>query len=173
MKKIVFAVIAAVLMIGTVAAFTACGVNGSPKSVVKASMEAAVSLDYAKMIDVLYFENTEDKDDYKKQLEDEMSGNDGGTLTVVGSITKFEFSSESVSDEELEAIKALYPGINVEAAENYTVTYSAKIKTTVTIGDVSTDTDTSVDDKEAKGIVYKIDGGWYMDIVPDILQTAE
>ena len=173
MRKAIVAVLAAALMIGTVAAFAACGVNGSPKSVVRASLDATVSLDFAKMVDVMYFENAEDKDTYKEQLEKEMSESEDGAISVSGSVTKFEFSSEPVSDEELETVKAAYPGIEIEAAEKYTVTYSADVKVTITLGNVSTDTDASVADEETDGIVYKVAGNWYAGIVPDLSQPAE
>ena len=79
------------LAVGMVFAFTACGVNGSPESVVKASLEATLNLDVDKMLDTYYFEDEADKESVKAFLEEELKGD---AYEMSGKITKFDFTEE-------------------------------------------------------------------------------
>ena len=162
-KKIVIGIAAVCLAVGMVFAFTACGVNGSPESVVKASLEATLNLDVDKMLDTYYFEDEADKESVKAFLEEELKGE---AYEVSGKITKFDFTEEEATDDELKAAQALYEGINIEALSNYSVTYSIKATVKITVDGASTETDASVEDETASGTVYKIDGKWYGEIVP-------
>ena len=87
-KKLVIGALIAVLAVGMVMAFTACGVNGSPESVVKAIIESESELDVDAMLDLIYFEDSKDRDTLKKQYDEELSGE--GEITGNVKITKFD-----------------------------------------------------------------------------------
>ena len=162
-KKLVIGALIAVLAVGMVMAFTACGVNGSPESVVKAIIESESELDVDAMLDLIYFEDSKDRDTLKKQYDEELSGE--GEITGNVKITKFDCTVTDVTDEELETIKAAYEGIDVQAASEceYTVSIEGTIK--VSIGGVENEQDVSVEDEKDTVTVYKVGGKWYMEII--------
>ena len=163
-KKLVIGALIAVLAVGMVMAFTACGVNGSPESVVKASIEVQFDYDVEKVLDLIYFEDSKDRDTVKKLYDEELSGM--GEITSNVKITKFDCTVTDVTDEELETIKATYEGIDVQAASKceYTVSIEGTVK--VSVGGVENEKDVSAEDEKGSVTVYKVGGKWYMEIVP-------
>ena len=163
-KKLVIGALIAVLAVGMVMAFTACGANGSPESVVKASIEVQFDYDVEKVLDLIYFEDSKDRDTVKKLYDEELSGM--GEITSNVKITKFDCTVTDVTDEELETIKAAYEGIDVQAASNceYTVSIEGTVK--VSVGGVENEKDVSAEDEKGSVTVYKVGGKWYMEIVP-------
>lgn len=163
-KKLVIGALIAVLAVGMVMAFTACGANGSPESVVKASIEVQFDYDVEKVLDLIYFEDSKDRDTVKKLYDEELSGM--GEITSNVKITKFDCTVTDVTDEELETIKATYEGIDVQAASKceYTVSIEGTIK--VSVGGVESEQDVSVEDEKGSLTVYKVGGKWYMAIIP-------
>ena len=167
-KKLVIGALIAVLAVGMVMAFTACGVNGSPESVTRTYLEAMMVYDADKMFDTLYFENEADRekalDAFKQDIEEEL----GLSYDIDAKITKFDFESTPVSEEELAAAKEDMGAIGekVEAIEKCKVVFSYEVTVTITVdGNEVTNTD-SAEDEEAEPVVYKIDGKWYVGIVP-------
>ena len=163
-KKLVIGALIAVLAVGRVMAFTACGANGSPESVVKASIEVQFDYDVEKVLDLIYFEDSKDRDTVKKLYDEELSGM--GEITSNVKITKFDCTVTDVTDEELETIKATYEGIDVQAASKceYTVSIEGTIK--VSVGGVENEKDVSAEDEKGSVTVYKVGGKWYMEIIP-------
>ena len=163
-KKLVIGALIAVLAVGMVMAFTACGANGSPESVVKASIEVQFDYDVEKVLDLIYFEDSKDRDTVKKLYDEELSGM--GEITSNVKITKFDCTVTDVTDEELETIKATYEGIDVQAASKceYTVSIEGTVK--VSVGGVENEKDVSAEDEKGSVTVYKVGGKWYMEIVP-------
>ena len=163
-KKLVIGALIAVLAVGMVMAFTACGANGSPESVVKASIEVQFDYDVEKVLDLIYFEDSKDRDTVKKLYDEELSGM--GEITSNVKITKFDCTVTDVTDEELETIKATYEGIDVQAASKceYTVSIEGTVK--VSVGGVENEKDVSVEDEKGSVTVYKVGGKWYMEIIP-------
>ena len=161
-KKLVIGALIAVLAVGMVMAFTACGANGSPESVVKASIEAESEFDADAMLDLIYFEDSKDRDTLKKLYDEELSEM-GMTSNV--KITKFDCTVTDVTDEELETIKAAYEGIDVQAASKceYTVSIEGTVK--VSVGGVENEQEVSVEDEKDTVTVYKVGGKWYMEII--------
>ena len=163
-KKLVIGALIAVLAVGMVMAFTACGANGSPESVVKASIEVQFDYDVEKVLDLIYFEDSKDRDTVKKLYDEELSGM--GEISSNIKITKFDCTVTDVTDEELETIKATYEGIDVQAASKceYTVSIEGTVK--VSVGGVENEKDVSAEDEKGSVTVYKVGGKWYMEIVP-------
>ncbi len=164
-KKLVIGALIAVLAVGMVMAFTACGANASPESVVKASIESESKLDVDAILDLIYFEDSKDRETFKKMLNEKLL-HEVGEISSNVKITKFECTVTDVTDEELETIKATYEGIDVQAASNceYTVSIEGTIK--VSVGGVENEQDVSVEDEKDTVTVYKVGGKWYMDIIP-------
>ena len=164
-KKLVIGALIAVLAVGMVMAFTACGANGSPESVVKASIEVQFDYDVEKVLDLIYFEDSKDRETYKKMLNDKLL-HEVGEISSNVKITKFECTVTDVTDEELETIKATYEGIDVQAASKceYTVSIEGTVK--VSVGGVENEKDVSAEDEKGSVTVYKVGGKWYMEIVP-------
>lgn len=163
-KKLVIGALIAVLAVGMVMAFTACGVNGSPESVVKAIIESESELDVDAMLDLIYFEDSKDRDTLKKQYDEELSGE--GEITGNVKITKFDCTVTDVTDEELETIKATYEGIDVQAVSKCEFTFSIEGTVKVSVGGVENEKDVSVEDEKGSLTVYKVGGKWYMAIIP-------
>ncbi len=163
-KKLMVGVLAAALAVGMVMAFTACGANGSPESVIKAMLKAQLDYDVEKMIDLMYFEDQNDDGVLRYDLKAEIE-----ELGLVGSsvkLTKFECTVTEATEEELEAAKALYEGINVEAVSKCEYTYSTEGSITVTIDGKEVEQDMNSQDAKGTTTVYKVDGKWYMEIIP-------
>ena len=162
-KKLVIGALIAVLAVGMVMAFTACGANGSPESVVKASIESQSKFDVDAMLDLIYFEDSKDRETIKKMFNERLG--EMGEISGNVKITKFECTVTDVTDEELETIKAAYEGIDVQAASEceYTVSIEGTIK--VSIGGVENEQDVSVEDEKDTVTVYKVGGKWYMEII--------
>ena len=162
-KKLVIGALIAVLAVGMVMAFTACGANGSPESVVKASIESQSKFDVDAMLDLIYFEVSKDRETIKKMFNERLG--EMGEISGNVKITKFECTVTDVTDEELETIKAAYEGIDVQAASEceYTVSIEGTIK--VSIGGVENEQDVSVEDEKDTVTVYKVGGKWYMEII--------
>ncbi len=160
--------LAAVLAVTVIFAFTACGVNGSPESVTRTYLEAMLVYDADKMFDALYFEDEADRekalDAFKQDIEEEF----GLSYDIDAKITKFDFESTPVSEEELAAAKEDMGAIGekVEAIEKCKLVYSYEITITLTADGNEVTTTDSAEDEEAEPVVYKIDGKWYIDIVP-------
>ncbi|HIW04344.1 MAG TPA: hypothetical protein H9692_06460 [Firmicutes bacterium] len=163
-KKLVIGALIAVLAVGMVMAFTACGANGSPESVVKASIESQSKFDVDAMLDLMYFEDSKDRETLKKMFNERLG--EMGEISSNIKITKFECTVTDVTDEELETIKATYEGIDVQAASNceYTASIEGTIK--VSVGGVENEQDVSVEDEKGSVTVYKVGGKWYMAIIP-------
>ena len=161
-------VLAAVLAAVVIFAFTACGANGSPESVTRTYLEAMLVYDADKMFDALYFEDEADRekalDAFKQDIEEEL----GLSYDIDAKITKFDFESTPVSEEELAAAKEDMGAIGekVEAIEKCKIVYSYEITLTLTADGNEVTTTDSAEDAEAEPVVYKIDGKWYIDIVP-------
>lgn len=161
-------VLAAVLAAVVIFAFTACGANGSPESVTRTYLEAMMGADAEKMCDTLYFEDEADReknlDAFKQDLEEEF----GLSYDIDVKITKFDFESTPVSEEELAAAKEAMGeiGEKVEAIEKCKVVYSYEVTVTITVDENEVTTTDSAEDEEAEPVVYKIDGKWYIGIVP-------
>ena len=162
-KKLVIGALIAVLAVGMVMAFTACGANGSPESVVKASIESQSKFDVDAMLDLIYFEDSKDRETIKKMFNERLG--EMGEISGNVKITKFDCTVTDVTDEELETIKAAYEGIDVQAASEceYTVSIEGTIK--VSIGGVENEQDVSVEDEKDTVTVYKVGGKWYMEII--------
>lgn len=179
-KKLILAVLAALLAAGAVFAFAACGLNSSPESVVKGVLKAGYNLDAGKYVDAVYFENKDDKKTAEEETEEALSSEvlgeifgEGGELSVKmkGKITEFEFSSEPVSEDVLEAMRAVY-GDYIEEIASYSVTYTVELSYDVSMkagegSDASLDAsgERTLEDQKQSGYVYKIDGKWYIEIV--------
>ena len=163
-KKLVIGVLIAVLAVGMVMAFTACGVNGSPASVVKAYIESDMNFDLDKMIDVTYFENDDLKETYEKYFEESIN-EIGENVNARGKITKFEFKEEESTEEEFEIAKAMYEGVNIEEICKFTVTYSGTATISATVNGEEMENTLTRNGVTGSGMVYKIDGKWYYDIV--------
>ena len=163
-KKLVIGALIAVLAVGMVMAFTACGANGSPESVVKASIESQSKFDVDAMLDLMYFEDSKDRETLKKMFNERLG--EMGEISSNIKITKFECTVTDVTDEELETIKATYEGIDVQAASN--CEYTASIEGTIKVsgGGVENEQDVSVEDEKGSVTVYKVGGKWYMEIIP-------
>lgn len=163
-KKLVIGALIAVLAVGMVMAFTACGANGSPESVVKASIESESKFDVDAMLDLIYFEDSKDRETLKKAYDENLD--EMGEVSGNVKITKFDCTVTDVTDEELETIKATYEGIDVQAASKceYTVSVEGTIK--VSVGGVESEQDVSVEDEKGSMTVYKVGGKWYMGIIP-------
>ena len=162
-KKLVIGALIAVLAVGMVMAFTACGANGSPESVVKASIESQSKFDVDAMLDLIYFEDSKDRETLKKMFNERLG--EMGEISSNIKITKFECTVTDVTDEELETIKATYEGIDVQAASNceYTASIEGTIK--VSVGGVENEQDVSAEDEKGSVTVYKVGGKWYMEII--------
>lgn len=163
-KKLVIGALIAVLAVGMVMAFTACGANGSPESVVKAMLKAQLEYDVEKMIDLMYFEDQNDDGGIRFDMKTEVEAL--GLVSSSVKITKFDCKVTEATAEELEMIKTLYEGINVEAASLCEYTYSTEGSITVTIDGKEVEKDMSVQDEKDTVTVYKVDGKWYRAIIP-------
>ena len=163
-KKLMVGVLIAVLAVGTVMAFTACGANGSPESVVRAAIEAGHTYDIDTLLDITYFEDEADGAEAKELIEKEME--ELGEFEIFFKITKFEFKEEETTDDELKAAQEKYAGIDIEEICNFSLVYSAEASMTVTVEGVEETFEEPVTDENLDGTVYKIGGKWYMEIVP-------
>ena len=180
-KKLILAALAALLAAGAVFAFAACGLNSSPESVVKGVLKAGYNLDAGKYVDAVYFENKDDKKRAEEETEEALSSEilgeilgEGGELSLKmkGKLTEFEFTSDTVSDDVLEAMRAVY-GDYIEEIASYSVTYTVELSYEVSMkagegSDAALDAsgERTLEDQKQSGYVYKIDGKWYIEIVP-------
>lgn len=163
-KKLVIGALIAVLAVGMVMAFNACGVNGSPESVAKASLEAQLEYDVEKMIDLMYFEDQNDDGVIRADMETEVEAL--GLVSSSVKITKFDCKVTDATAEELEMIKTLYEGINIEAVSLCEYTYSTEGSRIVTVDGKEEEEDMSVQDEKETVTVFKVDGKWYRAIIP-------
>ena len=161
-KKLMVGVLAAALAVGMVMAFTACGANGSPESVVRAALEAEYTYDIDTMLDITYFEDEADRAEEKELAEKELE--EMGEFEISIKITKFEFKEEETTDDELKAAQEKYAGIDIEEICNFSFVFSAEFSMTVTVEGVEETIEDSVTDENVDGTVYKIGGKWYVAI---------
>ena len=162
-KKLMVGVLIAVLAVGMVMAFTACGANGSPESVVKAMLKAQLEYDVEKMIDLMYFEDQNDDGVIRHDMKTEVEAL--GLVSSSVKLTKFDCKVTDATEEELEAAKALYEGINVEAVSKCEYTYSTEGSIVVNKDGTETEEDMSAQDRTGIAVVYKIGGKWYHQVV--------
>ena len=162
-KKLMVGVLAAALAVGMVMAFTACGVNGSPESVVKASLEAQLEYDVEKMLDLMYFED--ENDDGVVRYDMKAAVQELGVVSSSVKLTKFDCKVTEATEEELEAIKATYEGIDIQAVSICEYTYSTEGSIVVNKDGTETEEDMSAQDKTGIAVVYKIGGKWYHQVV--------
>lgn len=162
-KKLAIGALIAVLAVGMVMAFTACGANGSPESVVKASIETGYTFDVDKMLDLIYFEDSKDRETVK-EMYDKLLG-EAGEVSGNVKITKFDCTVTEATAEELETIKATYEGIDIQAVSECEYTYSAEGTVKVSVGGVESEQQINAQDETGSATVFKVGGKWYMEIV--------
>ena len=159
-KKIALGLMTAVLAAGMVFSFTACGVNGSPESVVKAYIEAMAMFDAEGYADTIYFANDTLKQEFIDDLLAEDNLEEDGD-SAKGGVKDFEMTTEELGAEEKQAMIdfAKEEGVVVTDVLSYTATFNMDVTIVDKDGE---EVDSWVGEDESEGVVYKINGGWYV-----------
>ena len=162
-KKLIAGVLIAALAVCTAFAFTACGkgVNGTPESAAKAVIEANYYEETDRWLDLMYFENSEDRETIKEIMD---AGKEEAVVDI--EVTEFECTVTYWTDEELEEIRTLYESIEIESAATCDV--KCRVKGTITTIEDGNEITEEIDEKDEEGtkvVLFKIKGKWYVNIV--------